>query len=357
MYLQTTTIVFECPPNSLDPPGRVLKMTAKRYWTHDSDSNDEGVSLLFAHCIGSHKEQWEPIIERTFQMTQEKARHQRVREAWSFDWQNHGDAAILNRELLASSRTDGVSAYEWAAAIAAFVRSPRMHGRRIVGIAHSAGAGAIVMALKGIPVRKIPYISLVLIEPTIATPEVFSRTMAPSTPSLVAATMMRRERWRSRSEAAVWLQCRAPWKRWDPRVLDLFIEHGLVNTPDGDVMLKCDRRQEALAFPDFNPHFDAVGELARIGRFVPVHVVWASRSELIPKLLQDSLSEARAVASITRLVGGHLVRLLLPFLLIMHLNLMPTRQLVQEVPDRVAQVISDVLDGLGVSVRAERSRL
>lgn len=152
-------------------------------------------------------------------------------------------------------------------------------------------------------------------------------------------------------------------------------EHGLVNTPDGDVMLKCDRRQEALAFPDFNPHFDAVGELARIGRFVPVHVVWASRSELMcvlpaspsPFVLTKTATlQPEALARLV--VGGSGGRFdyaacrrsfsaLLPILLIMHLNLMPARQLVQEVPDRVAQVISDVLDGLGVSVPAERSRL
>ncbi|KAJ7869374.1 Alpha/beta hydrolase family-domain-containing protein [Mycena leptocephala] len=307
MYLHTTPIVLNCPQNGRDPTGHVLKITAKRYWTHDSASNDEGFSLLFAHCIGSHKEQWEPIIEQTFRMQQGKARHQRVREAWSFDWQSHGDAAILNRELLASSRTD--AAYEWAAAIAAFVRSPRMQGKRIVAIAHSAGAGAMVMSLKAIPVHKIPYLSLVLVEPTIATPEVYYRTIAAHTPALVETTMMRRGRWRSRSDAAAWLQRRAPWKR-------------LI---------------EALAFPDVNPHFDAAAELARIGRFVPVHLVWGAQSDLIPKSFQDVLSEGRTVASITRLEGGHM--------------------LVQETPDRVAQVISRVLDTVGVGVHMERSRL
>lgn len=107
------------------------------------------------------KEQWEPIIEQTFQLQQGKARHQRVREAWSFDWQSHGDAAVLNRELLETNRADGVcasllcvsafwvylyfvlAAYEWAEAISTFVRSPRMQGRRIVGVGHSAGAGAM----------------------------------------------------------------------------------------------------------------------------------------------------------------------------------------------------------------------
>ncbi|KAJ7442107.1 hypothetical protein B0H11DRAFT_1915892 [Mycena galericulata] len=61
-------------------------MPAKRYYTSESASNDKGFSLLFAHCIGS------PM------------RHRRVREGWAFDWQNHGDAAMLNRELVASTQ-------------------------------------------------------------------------------------------------------------------------------------------------------------------------------------------------------------------------------------------------------------
>lgn len=36
--------------------------------------------------------------------------------------------------------------YEWASALTAFVRSPRMRGHRIVPLGHSAGAGAMYVA-------------------------------------------------------------------------------------------------------------------------------------------------------------------------------------------------------------------
>ncbi|KAJ6512286.1 Alpha/Beta hydrolase protein [Mycena vulgaris] len=311
MLLQVTPVVFDCPPNPNDASGHVLKMTAKRYFTSESASNDKGFSLLFAHCIGSHKEKWEPIIERIFRSQQFKARHQRPREAWAFDWQNHGDAAILNRERLASRRQMGVSAYEWAEAIAAFTRSPRMQGKRMVAIGHSAGSGAMIISMKGIPIPAIPYACLILVEPTVATPEMFYRFIADRVPTLVAATTMRRERWRSRGEAYDWLKCHAPWKAWDPRVLRIFTESGLTDTPDGEVALKCDRRQEAIAYPDVDPHIEAVNEIARVCRVVPVHLVWANRSHLVPRVMQDSLSDAsegRMVASITRLEGGHMAR-------------------------------------------------
>lgn len=79
------------------------------------------------------------------------------------------------------------------------------------------------MSVKAIPIPKIPFLAFLLVEPTMATPELFYRTMADTTPSIEAATMMRRDRWRSRAEAAAWLQRRGPHKRWDARVLELFI--------------------------------------------------------------------------------------------------------------------------------------
>lgn len=55
----------------------------------------------------SDKEQWEPVIEKLFTLQKKMDKTHRIREAWSFDWQNHGDAAVLNRELL-KVRVEGV---------------------------------------------------------------------------------------------------------------------------------------------------------------------------------------------------------------------------------------------------------
>ena len=105
------------------------------------------------------KEQWEPVIENLFNPQQKMGKAHRIREAWSFDWQSHGDAAILNRQLLKvrpggvcmsnasfffSLRTTKSSSaiHDWRHAIANFVRSPYMKGHRIVPLGHSAGAAA-----------------------------------------------------------------------------------------------------------------------------------------------------------------------------------------------------------------------
>ncbi|KAF7325773.1 CN hydrolase domain-containing protein [Mycena kentingensis (nom. inval.)] len=347
--LNVTPFVFECPPMEQDPPGRALKMTGKWYWTNESLANADGNSLIFAHGIGAHKEQWEPTIERCFQSNSLKPRHQRVREAYSFDWQNHGDAAVLNSDMLENTRQNGVSAFEYAAGIKAFVRSARMQSKRIVAIGHSAGAAALLLAASDPPTpgHQYPYQAIVLIEPSLATPPMFYKHIAPVHPALIAATQMRRSRWASRDEAAAWFAKRRPWRTWDKRVLRTFIEHGLADSdiPGSGVYLKCDPRQEALAFPDVEPHFSAFHELGRISRSVPVHLVWARRSEILPKSVQDALVDAslgRVPASITRVDGGHLV--------------------VQDSPDRVARVICNALDAYAAGMDVElalpaRSRL
>jgi len=43
------------------------------------------------------KETWEPVISELLE--DENVRHN-VREVWSFDWQTHGESAILNEETL-----------------------------------------------------------------------------------------------------------------------------------------------------------------------------------------------------------------------------------------------------------------
>ncbi|KAG5652706.1 hypothetical protein H0H81_004019 [Sphagnurus paluster] len=220
MALQPTFFVFD---SVRDGKGPTLKMTAKRYTSGKSSENSRGLTLILTHCIGSHKEQWEPAIERMFELQRSKPPHQRIREAWSFDWQNHGDAAVLNREALLK-RPQGVSVYEWATALAEFLQSPQMRGHRIVGMGHSAGAGAVMLAAKDFPPTNLPYAAIVLIEAAMVTRAVFNSQLEDRMEQMnfaVNATLTRRDTWESRETAAAWLAKRYPWSEWDPRVVRL----------------------------------------------------------------------------------------------------------------------------------------
>ncbi|TFK63034.1 alpha/beta-hydrolase [Pluteus cervinus] len=351
-----------------------LKLTAKKYTTKQSPKNASGVTLMFAHCIGSHKEQWEPIIEQLFHHQQSKVDpFHRIREAWAFDWQSHGDAALLNAQVL-QEREDTVSAFEWADAIATFVAWLLKHepNHRLVAVGHSAGAGAMTLTTKALVSPQLspyPYSALILVEPTIVTWELFHQHHDDRIESMhlaVSSTSMRRDSWPSRDNAFQYFKKRWPWSQWDERVLRLYCEHGLhsvseqvsprlpssapsssspsvpFSTPSINpsitsyktaVTLKCNRNHEALSFPDADPHFESAIQLSRISHILPVHIIWGSQNEIVPEFIQDSLSDTSAgrfTASVTRIPdGGHL--------------------LVQEQPDKVAEVICNIIDTLSPS--------
>ena len=151
--------------------------------------------------------------------------------------------------------------YEWAPAIAAFVRSPYMKGHRIVPLGHSAGAGAMfvekkylkntkclpdgyfrMLTTKEFPVSELPYVSLILVEPTMVSKELYEAHIDDRNATMdftVGATTVRRDAWPSREEAFKWLSKRFPWQVWDPRVVRLLT----VGTPAYSHVIFLDNRR------------------------------------------------------------------------------------------------------------------
>ncbi|KAG6919894.1 hypothetical protein DXG01_015602 [Tephrocybe rancida] len=259
-----------------------LSVVSKCYTVDESARNTSGITLLFTHCVGSHKEQWEPTIQHMFDIQQLKDEKYRIREAWSFDWQNHGDAAVLNREAL-KTRPGGVSVHEWAHSIAAFASSLRMKGHRMVAIGHSAGAGAIMLSTKDSAPSKVPFAALVLVEPAMVSRELFYAHYEDRMATMdftVRVTSARRDKWESHDAAFEYFKKRFPWSSWDTRVVRLLADYGLQGSSPC-VSLKCDRLQEAVSYTEKESHFDATTLLGHICHAVPVHVVWGTENDLM----------------------------------------------------------------------------
>jgi len=331
MFVQS--YVFDYSSASASPSNELLRMTGKRYTTSFSEHEVHGLTLLFTHCVGSHKEQWEPVIEKLFTLQQDMDRAHRIREAWSFDWQNHGDAAVLNRQALKGGQRS-VSIHDWSHAVADFVRSPRMKGHRIVPLGHSAGATAMILTTKEMLHHELPYVAMILIEPTIITRQLFNAELDDRMAYMdfvVAMTSARRDSWPSKEQAFEYFKTRFPWKFWHPLVLRLLTEYGLEELPSGGVALKCDKNQEAIIYPDVEPHFEAPIQLSRICHLLPIHIIWGAPNDLMPEYIQSSvsdISEGRIMASVTRVnQAGHMV--------------------VQEQPELLAQAICDILSNVG----------
>ena len=96
-------LVFE--EYGFDPrPKFPFAVTMKRYPNLGDDQN--GFTLILLHGNGFPREVWEPIIERIFATENAKSNGLHIREAWAIDAPNHGDAAVLNADLLRSGAYD-----------------------------------------------------------------------------------------------------------------------------------------------------------------------------------------------------------------------------------------------------------
>lgn len=89
-------------------PSYPLLIKAKRYTpasslnvgeAHGSNAHVKGVTLILAHCTGGHKEIWEPTLSDLWTVISTKKDFP-IREIWSIDCPNHGEAAVLNEQTL-----------------------------------------------------------------------------------------------------------------------------------------------------------------------------------------------------------------------------------------------------------------
>jgi hypothetical protein len=120
MLLKHPLVPMDIQQHVFDTPGNSgLKMVANRYKILPY-TEETGLTLLLTHCIGgresflklgyisqldfenssSDKEQWEPVIESIVHTQCTKNRDRRIREVWAFDWQSHGDSAVVNHHIL-----------------------------------------------------------------------------------------------------------------------------------------------------------------------------------------------------------------------------------------------------------------
>ncbi|KAK0447925.1 Alpha/beta hydrolase fold-1 [Desarmillaria tabescens] len=307
-----------------------LKCTVKRY-RQDVDERP-GFILIFAHGTGFHKEHWEVTIQRIFALDTLSL----VREAWAVDAQTHGDAAALNEEAMKDPDFK-YSVRDYAEACAnvykTYLANRIQKGKyRVILIGHSAGASSAALATSFLD--HIPFAALVLIEPTIWPEELTGPEHDSPIVALAAqAIPQRRDHWKSREDARRYLVKRIPWNMWDPRILDIYVEHGLrPDTSNGGVRLKCPPRHEAYPFVNIQEAVFPIAELERVKGKLAVHLVYGEREEMISREKQEALQKVGKITSVTQIPdAGHLV--------------------VQEAPDLLGDAIWNIIRGVDRSVK------
>ncbi|EPS93424.1 hypothetical protein FOMPIDRAFT_1170528 [Fomitopsis schrenkii] len=341
-----TSEAYVCDPR----PDYPFLITAKRYTAPACVPEDtDALTLVFAHGTGYHKEHWEPTLEHIFEHATRDGRV-KIRDAWAIDCPNHGDAAVLNERTLLWGY-DNFSWEEYARGVYHFLSGVYpgvgvdFSKRNLVGIGHSMGAIALVLANTFLP--KPNFVSFVLAEPMSFPKDSMSPNL---TVFLTNSAEKRRDIFPSRGEALAWLQSRPGFKVWDPRVLRIFVEHGLRDLPTAEypdktdgVTLKCAKTQEAATFRD-NCNTGRVrgyNYLLTLCAARPVHVVFGAVDDYIPREVKDRLLKEGILdryASVRRVPGaGHLV--------------------VQTHPRGLADVIWGILSGQSTQEEPRKTRL
>ncbi|KAJ7177600.1 Alpha/beta hydrolase fold-1 [Mycena filopes] len=317
--LTSESYVFDPRPNI------PLLLTAQRYWDPASPyiNDPTALTLILAHGTNFHKETYEPTLEDLYALlddggAQPQSRP-RIRDAWSLDCPNHGDAAVLNEATLQWGYEPIFGWQEYARGIHAFLSGlgtgvdVDFSTRRLIFIGHSFSATALVFALTYHP-RLRPE-QLILLELMCLRQSAVPKLMN----MLTNGSDNRRDVWPSREAAYASFKARQPWKSWDDRVLGKYVEHALtplpsLTYPDKEgVTLKGTRRQESAVYRDTLASSVVYRMMHIIAKRVPTHLIYGANAEYLPRdvqdeFLRDGVGGAHNLASLTRVPhAGHLV--------------------------------------------------
>ncbi|KAF2842281.1 alpha/beta-hydrolase [Patellaria atrata CBS 101060] len=212
--------IREYPHATFDDQEEVLELAVKQYTPLDNPSPEPGdVTIIAAHANGFPKELYEPLWDELLKRANKAGFS--IRGIWISDVAWQGKSGVLNEKKLGNDPCW----FDHSRDLLGMVNHFRSEIKRpIVGVAHSMG-GAMLVGLSLMHPRLFE--TMVLLDAVIQ-PQ-FSKT-GNGRPAKMSA--IRRERWASRKAAAESMKKSPFYQTWDPRVLDLWIEHGLRDLPD-----------------------------------------------------------------------------------------------------------------------------
>ncbi|KAL1629877.1 hypothetical protein SLS56_005146 [Neofusicoccum ribis] len=197
----------------------LLHLVVKQYIPHDNPNPQPGdVTIIAAHANGFPKELYEPLWEDMLRRA--KSAGFSIRSIWIADVAHQGASGALNEYRLGNDP----SWFDHPRDLLHMVNTFRDQMiRPIVGIGHSMGGNNLVN-LSFLHPRLLE--TLILIDPVI-----LRRASKKGNQDPAAASARRRDLWPSREAAAEGFRKNKFYQTWDPRVLDLWIKHGLRGLP------------------------------------------------------------------------------------------------------------------------------
>jgi pimeloyl-ACP methyl ester carboxylesterase len=221
-----------------------------------------GRPILFAHATGFCGPVWRPVAQHL-------ADHRNV----AIDFRAHGR----------SSRPDDGDLHWAGAADDLLAVVDALHLEGIVGVGHSMGGAALLLAEQA---RPDTFDSLWVYEPIVLTPA--TREGLEGGNALADAAARRRDRFDSARAAVENFASKPPLDVLSPESLAAYVEGGFETLEDGSVTLRCRRDDESETFR-MGPMHDAGEHLAEVR--CPVTVV-KGRDEPGPAMFAGPVAEA-----------------------------------------------------------------
>ncbi len=275
----------------MTPQGASLQI-AQRTWPGTAPP------VLFVHATGFCKETWGPVVEELRAIGA-------TNTAVAIDQPGHGD----------TPPPPGPPYDWWSLGAAVRAVAADLTSKIALGVGHSSGAAALVMAEVEEPGL---FGALLLVEPIVFPPPY--RRAGDNPLSAIAAR--RRESFGSRAEALDNFRGKGPFAGWDERALRAYVD-GCLEARGGRWALKCRPEDEAEFYRSAGTHavWERLPELARL----PAVIVAAEHSDSHPADFAAAQAD-RAGATLV-IVGGasHLVPM--------------------ERPDVVAGLVAEMLEG------------
>ncbi|KAJ7639264.1 hypothetical protein FB45DRAFT_423361 [Roridomyces roridus] len=295
---------------------RPLQCIATQY---KPDSSRPGLTLLFAGGIGINQETWQPIIHEVFRLSSLPGSSINIHSAWVVERPNHGDAALLNAQVLKEHYTELFIHLQYATAIQTLLNSAELspgEKENIVGVAFSGGSAALIqcheLLSKQSDLRTATIRMLILVESPWVGLEAFP-VYKVMYPFLRKANNKRPKSWKSVEDAMAWLGSRLPWSTFHPDVMQIISETHFCPDPQnpGCVTTKTTAEQETAAFIDDGTGLRLLSYLRTVLHRLPVHLVLSSSREFwspeIQNLIAANVKQDRPLlASFTEMPGkGH----------------------------------------------------
>lgn len=246
----------------------------------------DGPPALLHHANGFCAAQWAPVVEPLAGRF----------HCFAMDARGHGESPAPSLE----------GSFDWASlardveAVARRVLDRTGAGRLGLGLGHSFGGTLVLLAAARAPGL---FERVLALDPVILPPG--TGTAPPGRGGELAERARRRRAvWPDRAAARAWFAERELFASWTPRALDLYVEAGLRERPDGRVELACPGAVEAAVFAGSRAGADPWTELP--GLETPARLVWASRGDF-PRAGYERLVASMPGADIEDCEAGHLI--------------------------------------------------